>query len=57
MLRAVGVDGKIVNNIEQLYDETEAAVVINGQMTNWFNVTVGIPQGCLLSPTLFNVFF
>ena len=56
MLRAIGIDEKIVNIVEKLYDETECAVVINGHITNWFIVSVGVRQGCLLSPTLFNVF-
>ena len=56
MLRAIGIDEKIVNIVEKLYDETECAVVINGHIANWFIVSIGVRQGCLLSPTLFNVF-
>ena len=32
------------------------AVVVNGLLTEWFSVSVGVRQGCLLSPTLFNLF-
>ena len=42
--------------IEAIYKNTECAVVINGQITEWFKVEVGVKQGCLLSPTLFNIF-
>ena len=56
MLRSIGVGKKIVNIIEQLYDETECAVIINGHLTDWFEVKVGVRQGCLLSPVLFNLF-
>ena len=56
MMRSIGVDNKIVNIIEQLYEETECAVTINGHITDWFTVGVGVRQGCLLSPTLFNIF-
>ena len=56
MLRAIGVDGKIINIVEELYKNTKCAVTINGQITNWFNVKVGVRQGCLLSPVFFNIF-
>ena len=49
-------DAKIVRILETLYDNTECAVVIDGQITSWFKVDVGLRQGCLLSPTLFNIF-
>ena len=53
---AIGVDPKIVRMIEVLYDETECAVVIDGQLTDWFAIKIGVRQGCLLSPALFNIF-
>ena len=31
-------------------------MVVNGRLTEWFKVTVGVRQGCLLSPNLFNLF-
>ena len=56
MMRKIGISTKIVNIVENLYENTECAVVINGQLTEWFSVEVGVRQGCLLSPTLFNIF-
>ena len=56
MMRSIGIDQKIIRIIENLYKDTECAVVIEGNLTNWFNVRVGVRQGCLLSPTLFNIF-
>ena len=53
---AIGIDPKIVRIIESLYNETECAVVIDGQLTEWFAVKIGLRQGCMLSPTLFNIF-
>ena len=56
MMRYIGVNHKIVNIIEELYKNTECAIVINGQLTEWFKVEVGVRQGCIMSPTLFNIF-
>ena len=33
-----------------------SAVQMNGSIGEWFRTTVGVRQGCLLSPTLFNIF-
>ena len=46
----------IIRAIENLYDKTQNAVLFNGSLGEWFGTTVGVRQGCLLSPTLFNIF-
>ena len=33
-----------------------SAVLFNGSIGDWFGTTVGVRQGCLLSPTVFNIF-
>ena len=47
---------KSSRNIEQLYDKATSAVQMNDSIGEWFRTTVGVRQGCLLSPTLFNIF-
>ena len=32
------------------------AVLVNSSTEDWFRTTVGVRQGCLLAPTLFNMF-
>ena len=39
-----------------LYNQTSSAVYLNGDIGEWFQTTVGVRHGCLLSPTLFNIF-
>ena len=53
---AIGVDPKLVRMIKILYEDTKCAVVMKGQITDWFAVKIGVSRGCLLSPTLFNIF-
>ena len=47
---------KITSLIEAMYDNVDCAVVINGQLTEWFRVEIGVRQGCLLTPILFSLF-
>ena len=56
IMRAHGIEGRIVDLIETLYATTEAAIVVRSTITDWFTTSVGVRQGCLLSPCLFNVF-
>ena len=42
--------------IKALYCNSSSAVLINNIQGKKFKTTVGIRQGCLLSPVLFNVF-
>ena len=43
-------------SIENLYDKAQSAVLFNCSTGEWFRTTVGVRLGCLLSPTLFNIF-
>ena len=36
--------------------QQQHSVQMNGSIGEWFRTTVGVRQGCLLSPTLFNIF-
>ena len=39
-----------------LIRKATSAVLFNSSIGDWFRTTVGVRQGCLLSPTLFNIF-
>ena len=46
----------MIHVIQRLYERATSAVFINGNIGDWFHTTVGVRQGCILSPTLFNIF-
>ena len=41
---------------KNLFKKAASAVLFNSSTEDWFRTTVGVRQGCLLSPTLFNMF-
>jgi len=47
---------KLCRLLQALYSKTKAAVRVEGELTDWFDVKTGLRQGCLLSPLLFNVY-
>ena len=55
-MRKYNINANIMRVIENLYDKAQSAVLFNGSTGEWFRTTVGVRQGCLLSPTLFNIF-
>ena len=55
-MRKYNIGSKLVRTIEHLYDNATSAVTFNSSIGDWFRTTVGVRQGCLLSPTLFNIF-
>ena len=55
-MRRYNVSANLVRSIEQLYDKTTIAVQMNDSIGEWYRTPVGVRQGCLLSPTLFNIF-
>ncbi len=52
----IGIPQKVVSIIKNIYDDTKCVVQIGGQLTDTFPVKVGVRQGCIMSPTLFNIF-
>ena len=55
-LNNMGISGKIFNAIKALYNSVSACVRLNGLCSDWFEINVGLRQGCSLSPILFNLF-
>ena len=50
------INANLIRVIQNLYDKASSAACLNGDIRDWFRTTIGVRQGCLLSPILFNVF-
>ena len=50
------INANLIRAIQNLYNKATSAVYLNNSIGDWFRTTVGVRQGCLLSPTLFNIF-
>ena len=55
-MRKYNINASIIRAIKNLYDKAQSAVLFNGSTGEWFRNTIGVRQGCLLSPTLFKIF-
>ena len=49
------ISTNLIQVIKNLYNKATSAVLFNSSIGDWFRTTVGVRQGCLLSPTLFNI--
>ena len=57
ILSKLGCPDKFVNLIRQFHDNMTGQVLSNGEVSEPFNITNGVKQGCVLAPVLFNLFF
>ena len=53
ILRHYGIPEKIVNGIKVLYDDSNGQVLVEGELSEPFNIITGILQGDILAPFLF----
>ena len=56
VLQRYGIDGNFLNALKSIYSNVFSAVKCNGKITEFFECPVGLKQGCILSPLLFNIF-
>ena len=55
-MKKYNISTNLIQVIKNLYNKATRAVLFNSSIEDWFRTTVGVRQGCLLSPTLFNIF-
>ena len=49
------INARLIKVIESLYEKAISAIYYEGKFGEWFTTRTGVHQGCLLSPTLFNI--
>ena len=55
-MKKYNISANLIRVIKNLYDKATGAVLFNSSIGDWFRTTVVVRQGCLLSPTFFNIF-
>ena len=55
-LRKYKVGGKLLKAVQSFYVDSRACVWVGNDVSEWFTVNVGLRQGCVMSPWLFNVY-
>ena len=55
-MKKYNISANLILVTKHLYDKVTNAVLFNDSIGDLFWTTVGVWQGCLLSPTLFNIF-
>jgi hypothetical protein len=51
-----GIRGKLWRVLRNLYRKVESSVLLGDSRTDFFEIEVGVRQGCILSPILFTIF-
>ena len=56
ILKEMGIPDHLTCLLRNLYAGQEATVTTGRGTTDWFQIGKGVPQGCILSPCLFNFY-
>ena len=55
-MKKYNISTNLIQVIKSLYIKATSAVLFNSSIGDWFRTPVGVRQGRLLSPILFNIF-
>ena len=56
ILQEMGIPDHLTCLLQNLYAGQEATVITGHETTDWFQIGKGVRQGCILSPSLFNLY-
>ena len=56
VLRLYGIGGRLLQGVKSLYVGSKACVRVGLKVSDWFPVRVGLRQGCVMLPWLFNLY-
>ena len=56
VMRIYGLGGRVLEGIKSFYEEGRACVRVGSELSESFEVKMGLRQGCVMSPWLFNVY-
>ena len=56
ILKQIGVDGKDLRLIKNIYEMQRVALQLGGELTDWIDIKRGVRHGCKMSPGLFNIY-
>ena len=56
ILKEMGIPDHLTCFLRNLYAGQEATVRTGRETTHWFQIGIGVHQGCILSPYLFNLY-
>ena len=56
ILKEIGIPDHLTCLLRNLYAGQEETVTTGHGTTDWFQIGKGVPQGCILSPCLFNFY-
>ncbi len=56
VLKIYGVGGKLLSAIKSFYEEASACVKVSEETSEHFEIKVGLRQGCVMSPWVFNIY-
>ncbi len=56
LLKIYGVGGKLLSAMKSFYEKASTCVKITGETSEHLEIKVGLRQGCVMSPWLFNIY-
>ena len=56
ILKGMGIPNHLTSLLRNLYADQEATVRTGHGTADWFQIRKGVRQGCILSPSLFNLY-